>query len=94
MYRSELSGVLGGLTRVRAIQLNDAHIFCTLDQVGGRGARRALELIGRAYAGARHPRRPLPAVPARGRAASTSPTRRCGERATALLQRGAGRLGP
>ncbi|MFG2634158.1 aminoacyl--tRNA ligase-related protein [Streptomyces sp. NPDC048362] len=26
MYRAELSGVLGGLTRVRAIQLNDAHI--------------------------------------------------------------------
>ena len=40
MYRAELSGVLGGLTRVRAIQLNDAHIFCTLDQVGRRGARR------------------------------------------------------
>ena len=38
MYRSELSGVLGGLTRVRAIQLNDAHIFCTPDQVGERGA--------------------------------------------------------
>ena len=32
-YRAELSGVLGGLTRVRAIQLNDAHVFCTLDQV-------------------------------------------------------------
>ena len=28
-YRAELSGVLGGLTRVRAMQLNDAHIFCT-----------------------------------------------------------------
>jgi threonyl-tRNA synthetase len=35
MYRAELSGVLGGLTRVRAIQLNDAHIFCTPDQVAG-----------------------------------------------------------
>ena len=35
-YRSELSGVLGGLTRVRAMQLNDAHIFCTLDQVRPR----------------------------------------------------------
>ena len=33
-FRSELSGVLGGLTRVRAMQLNDAHIFCALDQVG------------------------------------------------------------
>ncbi len=49
MYRSEPSGVLGGLTRVRAIQLNDAHIFCTLDQAGDE-ARDALELIGRAYA--------------------------------------------
>jgi threonyl-tRNA synthetase len=48
MYRAELSGVLGGLTRVRAIQLNDAHIFCTLEQVAEE-ARGALELIGRAY---------------------------------------------
>ncbi|SEN23802.1 threonyl-tRNA synthetase [Nonomuraea pusilla] len=49
MYRSELSGVLGGLTRVRAIQLNDAHIFCTVEQVEEE-ARGALELIRRAYA--------------------------------------------
>ncbi|MET8653924.1 threonine--tRNA ligase [Nocardia aurea] len=48
MYRSELSGVLGGLTRVRAIQLNDAHIFCTLDQVADEVAA-ALALIGSAY---------------------------------------------
>ncbi|MCQ4083966.1 threonine--tRNA ligase [Streptomyces sp. RB6PN25] len=48
MYRSEPSGVLGGLTRVRAIQLNDAHIFCTLDQVAGE-AQAALEMIRRAY---------------------------------------------
>ncbi|MFI6507456.1 threonine--tRNA ligase [Streptosporangium sp. NPDC050855] len=48
MYRSELSGVLGGLTRVRAIQLNDAHIFCTPDQVADE-ARGALEMIRRAY---------------------------------------------
>jgi threonyl-tRNA synthetase len=49
MYRSEPSGVLGGLTRVRAITLNDAHIFCTPEQaVAEAGA--ALELIGRAYA--------------------------------------------
>lgn len=49
MYRAELSGVLGGLTRVRAIQLNDAHIFCTPDQVAEE-AHAALELIRRAYA--------------------------------------------
>ncbi|KIF74313.1 threonyl-tRNA synthetase [Streptomyces sp. 150FB] len=48
MYRSELSGVLGGLTRVRAIQLNDAHIFCTLEQAAEE-AGAALELIRRAY---------------------------------------------
>ncbi|MGP3975077.1 threonine--tRNA ligase [Streptomyces sp. 8N114] len=48
MYRSERSGVLGGLTRVRAIQLNDAHIFCTPGQVAAE-ARAALELIRDAY---------------------------------------------
>jgi threonyl-tRNA synthetase len=48
MYRSELSGVLGGLTRVRAIQLNDAHIFCAPDQVAAEAAA-ALGLIGQAY---------------------------------------------
>ncbi|MFI2027213.1 threonine--tRNA ligase [Streptomyces buecherae] len=49
MYRSELSGVLGGLTRVRAIQLNDAHVFCAPEQVVDE-VRGALDLIGRAYA--------------------------------------------
>ncbi|WP_149552365.1 threonine--tRNA ligase [Streptomyces marokkonensis] len=49
MYRSELSGVLGGLTRVRAIQLNDAHVFCTLGQVAEE-AQAALEMIRRSYA--------------------------------------------
>lgn len=48
MYRSELSGVLGGLTRVRCIHLNDAHIFCTLDQVAQEAAD-ALAMIGSAY---------------------------------------------
>ncbi|MEU2153527.1 threonine--tRNA ligase [Streptomyces sp. NPDC019396] len=48
MYRSELSGVLGGLTRVRSIQLNDAHVFCTLDQITDE-AQAALDLIRRAY---------------------------------------------
>ena len=49
MYRSEMSGALGGLTRVRSIQLNDAHIFCTLDQVAEE-TRGALDLIRKAYA--------------------------------------------
>jgi len=48
MYRAELSGVLGGLTRVRSIQLNDAHIFCSLEQVAEE-ARAALDLIRDAY---------------------------------------------
>ncbi|MFD0000345.1 threonine--tRNA ligase [Nocardia sp. NPDC127526] len=48
MYRSELSGALGGLTRVRCIQLNDAHIFCTPDQVGDEVAG-ALAMIGSAH---------------------------------------------
>ncbi|MGW6916400.1 threonine--tRNA ligase [Kitasatospora sp. NPDC054939] len=49
MYRSELSGVLGGLTRVRSIQLNDAHIFCTPEQAADE-ALAALQLIGEAHA--------------------------------------------
>ncbi|WIV59976.1 threonine--tRNA ligase [Amycolatopsis nalaikhensis] len=48
MYRAELSGVLGGLSRVRAIHLNDAHIFCTLDQVEAEVAA-ALAMIRQAY---------------------------------------------
>jgi threonyl-tRNA synthetase len=48
MYRAELSGVLGGLSRVRSIQLNDAHVFCTPDQVAAE-AHAALALIQRAH---------------------------------------------
>ena len=33
MYRYERSGVLSGLSRVRCMTLNDAHIFCTPDQI-------------------------------------------------------------
>ncbi|MGO8949820.1 MAG: threonine--tRNA ligase [Ktedonobacterales bacterium] len=33
MYRLEKSGELAGLSRVRAMTLNDAHIFCTPDQM-------------------------------------------------------------
>jgi threonyl-tRNA synthetase len=48
MFRSELSGVLGGLTRVRQISLDDAHVFCTPDQVGGE-VRLALASVERCY---------------------------------------------
>lgn len=33
LHRNELSGALTGLTRVRRFQQDDAHIFCTEDQV-------------------------------------------------------------
>ncbi len=33
LHRNELRGVLGGLTRVRKFQQDDAHIFCTIDQL-------------------------------------------------------------
>jgi len=32
-YRNELSGSLGGLSRVRAMALNDGHLFCRDDQL-------------------------------------------------------------
>ena len=32
VYRNEKSGVLHGLLRVRGLSMDDAHIFCTLDQ--------------------------------------------------------------
>ena len=84
MYRSELSGVLGGLTRVRSIQLNDAHIFCTLDQAVEE-ARAALALIRRAYAdlGIRAARYRL-SLPGEGNKYVADPE--LWRRATALLQ--------
>jgi threonyl-tRNA synthetase len=48
-YRAELSGVLGGLTRVRAMQLNDGHVFCAPDQAADE-VRGALAMIRQAYA--------------------------------------------
>ena len=33
LHRNEFSGALSGLTRVRRFQQDDAHIFCTTDQV-------------------------------------------------------------
>ncbi|WP_312882165.1 threonine--tRNA ligase [Streptosporangium album] len=87
MYRSELSGVLGGLTRVRAIQLNDAHIFCTLEQVAGE-TRAALELIRRAYGALGiHPARYRLSLPGPGGKYVADPDmwRRAGELLTEVL---------
>jgi threonyl-tRNA synthetase len=35
LHRFERSGTLHGLTRVRSFSQDDAHIYCTLDQIGG-----------------------------------------------------------
>jgi threonyl-tRNA synthetase len=49
MYRYERSGVVGGLSRVRSMNLNDAHIFCRPDQVTDEIAG-VMRLVERAYA--------------------------------------------
>ncbi|NKY26111.1 threonine--tRNA ligase [Nocardia gamkensis] len=83
MYRSELSGVLGGLTRVRGIQLNDAHIFCTHEQAATEVAA-ALALIGNAYAALDiRPARYRLSLPRRGGKYVAAP--RMWERSIALL---------
>ena len=49
MFRMERSGVLGGLSRVRAMTLDDAHVFVPPEAVATEVAA-ILELINRAYA--------------------------------------------
>jgi threonyl-tRNA synthetase len=49
MFRRERSGVVGGLSRVRQMTLNDGHVFCREDQVGDEVAR-ILGMVGEAYA--------------------------------------------
>ncbi len=49
MYRHERSGVLAGLSRVRAMTLNDAHIFCTPEQTKAEFSN-VMRLVERAYA--------------------------------------------
>ncbi|WP_285106781.1 threonine--tRNA ligase [Promicromonospora sp. MEB111] len=44
MFRAERSGVLSGLSRVRQINLDDAHVFCRPDQVGAE-VRTALAAV-------------------------------------------------
>jgi len=48
MHRYEMSGALTGLHRVRAMTLNDAHIFCRPDQIKEEFAR-VIQLIRRVY---------------------------------------------
>ena len=49
MYRYEKSGVVGGLSRVRTMTLNDAHIFCTQAQIKEEFSN-VMRLVERAYA--------------------------------------------
>jgi threonyl-tRNA synthetase len=44
LYRYEKSGELNGLTRVRSLTQDDAHVFCTEDQIQEEFAR-ALEIV-------------------------------------------------
>jgi len=48
MYRYELSGALSGLSRVRCMTLNDAHIFCSPDQIKEEFSN-VMQLVERAY---------------------------------------------
>jgi threonyl-tRNA synthetase len=48
MYRYERSGVLSGLSRVRVMTLNDAHIFCTPEQIKEEFAG-VMRLVEQAY---------------------------------------------
>ena len=48
MHRYEMSGALTGLHRVRAMTLNDAHIFCRPDQIKEEFAR-VIQLIQHVY---------------------------------------------
>jgi threonyl-tRNA synthetase len=49
MYRLEKSGELAGLSRVRAMTLNDAHIFCTPEQMQPEFVK-VVQLIQEVYA--------------------------------------------
>ncbi len=48
MYRYERSGVLSGLSRVRCMTLNDAHIFCTPEQIKSEFTK-VMQLVEQAY---------------------------------------------
>ena len=48
-HRNEPSGALHGIMRVRAFTQDDAHIFCTEDQIDGGDASRFCELLRAVY---------------------------------------------
>ncbi|MBI3255709.1 MAG: threonine--tRNA ligase [Candidatus Andersenbacteria bacterium] len=49
VYRNENAGQLQGLTRVRSITQDDAHIFCRPDQIEAE-VERAMEIVSKFYA--------------------------------------------
>lgn len=49
VYRNENAGQLMGLTRVRSITQDDAHVFCRMDQVESE-VERAMEIVSKFYA--------------------------------------------
>jgi threonyl-tRNA synthetase len=63
VYRWEQSGELGGMTRVRGFTQDDAHIFCTPDQVAAE-VTGCLDLVKKC-SHPRHARLPRPPFPAR-----------------------------
>lgn len=48
LHRYEKAGVVSGLTRVRSFSQDDAHIFCTPDQIGGE-MEALFDIIHRVY---------------------------------------------
>ena len=48
LHRNEFSGALSGLTRVRRFQQDDAHIFCTVNQIKSEISG-ALEFLKNVY---------------------------------------------
>ena len=80
VYRWEKSGEIGGLTRVRGFTQDDAHLFCTEDQIEAGTAR--LSRAGEDHlSDARHARLPRARRPPRSRQRrSTSAIPRTGTR--------------
>ena len=83
LHRNELTGTLHGLTRVRFVTQDDAHIFCTEEQVADRGRRRHRLRRGTSTgcsAWSRTPSsRPGPTTSSAPTSSGMSPRTRCGE---------------
>ena len=48
LHRNEISGALSGLTRLRKFQQDDAHVFCTPDQVKNE-LKQCLDMVDTVY---------------------------------------------